>query len=88
MKLAVRVIPNARRTEFSGQRNGEILLRLNAPAVNGKANRAAVEFLADYFGIARSRVTLISGDKTRHKVFELVAVEERRMDELLRKSGA
>jgi len=75
MKLAVRVIPNARRTEFSGRRDGEVVLRLNAPAVEGKANRAAVEFIAKYFGIARSRVTLVNGEKTRHKVFELDGVE-------------
>ena len=75
MKLAVRVIPNARRTEFSGRRDGEVVLRLNAPAVEGKANRAAVEFIAKYFGIARSKVTLVNGEKTRHKVFELDGVE-------------
>ena len=69
------VIPNARRTEFSGRRDGEVVLRLNAPAVEGKANRAAVEFIAKYFGIARSRVTLVNGEKTRHKVFELDGVE-------------
>ena len=76
MKLAVRVIPNARRSEFSGRRDGEVVLRLSAPAVEGKANRAAVEFIAKYFGIARSRVTLVNGEKTRHKVFELEGVEQ------------
>ena len=74
MRLAVRVIPNAKRTEFAGERDGELILRLNAPALEGKANKAAVEFLARHFGIARSRVTLVSGEKTRHKVFELEGV--------------
>jgi uncharacterized protein (TIGR00251 family) len=75
VKLAVRVIPNARRTEFSGRRDGELVLRLNAPAVEGKANKAAVEFIAKSFSVARSRVRLIAGEKTRHKVFELEGVE-------------
>jgi uncharacterized protein (TIGR00251 family) len=75
VKLAVRLIPNARRSEFSGRRDGELVLRLNAPAVEGKANKAAIEFLAKHFGIPRSRVTLVAGEKTRHKVFELVGVE-------------
>ena len=75
MKLRVRVIPNARRTEFSGTREGEHILRLNAPAADGKANKAAVEFLAKHFGISRSRITLVAGEKTRHKVFELAGVE-------------
>ena len=75
MRLSVRVIPNARRTELSGQRGGELVLRLNAPAVEGKANKAAIEFLAKHFGISRSRVMLVSGEKTRRKVFELEGVE-------------
>jgi uncharacterized protein (TIGR00251 family) len=75
VKLAVRVIPNARRTEFSGRRAGEVVLRLNAPAVEGKANKAAVEFIAKHFGIARSRVTLVAGEKTRHKVFEVEGID-------------
>lgn len=76
MKLAVRVIPNARRTEFSGRRDGEVVLRLNAPAVEGKANKAAIEFIAKHFGIARSRVTLVAGEKVRRKVFDLDGVEQ------------
>jgi uncharacterized protein len=72
--LAVRVIPNARRTEFSGRRDKEFVLRLNAPAIEGKANRAAVEFIAEYLGVSRSKVTLVSGEKSRHKVFEIAGV--------------
>jgi len=75
VKLRVRVIPNARRTEFSGSREGEAVLRLNAPAIEGKANKAAIEFLARHFGISRSRVTLVAGEKARHKVFEIAGVE-------------
>ena len=45
-KLKIRVIPNAKKTEFSGSRGDEIVLRLNAPAVDGKANQAAVDFLS------------------------------------------
>ena len=50
MKLSLRVIPNARRTEFLGRREGEIVLRLNAPAIEGKANKAAIEFIAKQLG--------------------------------------
>jgi uncharacterized protein len=75
LKLAVRVIPNARRTEFSGRRGGEFVLRLSAPALEGKANKAAVEFIAEYLGIPRVRVTLVSGEKSRHKIFEIVGLD-------------
>jgi len=72
MKLAVRVIPNAAKSEFAGFRENERVLRLNAPAVDGKANKAAIEFLACHFEVPRSRVILVAGEKSRHKIFEIV----------------
>jgi uncharacterized protein (TIGR00251 family) len=74
VKLRIRVVPNARKSEFAGEREGELVLRLNAPAVEGKANKAAVDFLARHFGVARSRVVLVSGEKSRHKIFEIVGL--------------
>ena len=75
MKLRVRVIPNAGRTEISGTREGELVLRLNAPAIEGRANKAAVEFIAKQLGIPRSKVALIAGEKSRHKIFEIVGLD-------------
>ena len=75
MKLKVRVIPNARKTEFSGYREGELVLRLSAPALEGKANKAAVEYMSNYFGVSRRAVSLLSGEKSRHKIFGIVGLE-------------
>ena len=74
MKLAVRVIPNAAKTGFTGMRENELVLRLSAPAIDGKANKAALEFIARHFGVSRSRVALVSGEKSRHKIFEIVGL--------------
>ena len=67
MRLPVRVIPNARRTEFFGRREGEVVLRLNAPALEGKANKAAIDFIAKYFGLRKyslgERTSVSSGDE-------------------------
>lgn len=75
MLLKVRVIPNAKKTGFSGYREGELILRLNAPALEGKANKAAVEFVSKFFGVSRSSVSLVSGEKSRHKIFQIVGLE-------------
>jgi uncharacterized protein (TIGR00251 family) len=69
------VIPNAKKTEFSGEREGEWVLRLNAPPVDGKANKTAIEFLAKCFDVPRSAVSLTTGEKSRHKIFEIVGLE-------------
>ena len=75
LKLKVRVIPNAKKTEFTGYRADELVLRLNAPAIEGKANKAATEFIAEYFGVPRSAVMIVSGEKSRHKIFQIVGLK-------------
>jgi uncharacterized protein (TIGR00251 family) len=74
LKLKVRVIPNAKKSEFSGYRDDELILRLNAPPLEGKANKAAVEFVSKYFAVPRTAVTLVSGEKSRHKIFEIIGL--------------
>jgi uncharacterized protein len=84
--LRVHVIPNAKKTEFAGFREGELLLRLNAPPVDGKANKAAVEFVSRYFAVPRSGVLLVRGERSRHKIFEIVGLNrvdlERKLAEI------
>jgi uncharacterized protein (TIGR00251 family) len=72
--LNIRVVPNAKRTEFAGYRESELLLRVNAPAIEGKANKAAIEFIARWLGVSRSSVSLVSGEKSRHKKFQIVGL--------------
>jgi uncharacterized protein len=73
-ELRVRVIPNAKKNEFGGYRDGELILRVTAPAVQGKANRAAVKFLARFVGVSRSAVLLERGESSRHKIFQIVGL--------------
>ena len=87
MKLRVRVIPNAKKTAFSGRRDDEWVLRLNAPPLDGKANKAAVEFIAQTLGVVRSNVSLISGEKGRHKIFEIVGLQPSDVERELSRSG-
>ena len=59
-KLKVRVIPNAKKTEFTGFREDELVLRLSAPALEGKANKAATEYVARYFGVPRREIEALT----------------------------
>lgn len=68
--LEVRVITGARKTEAELTPEG-LKVRLAAPAVEGKANKALLEFLAARCGLRKSAVTLIRGDKARVKVVQL-----------------
>ena len=65
--LAVRVIPRARKTEIAGTREDALLVRLAAPPVEGAANDALIEFLADRLHVARRAVRIVSGERGRAK---------------------
>lgn len=51
--------------------DGTLLLWVRAPAVEGKANRAAAELLAAHLGVPRRAVRLTAGATSRHKRFEV-----------------
>jgi len=87
VKIKVRVISKARKSEFAGYREGEWVLRLNAPPVDGKANKAAVDFIAKSLGVPRSGISLISGEKGRHKIFEIVGFQPSDVERKLAHSG-
>jgi uncharacterized protein (TIGR00251 family) len=65
--LELHVQPGAKRSEFAGQHGDRIKLRLAAPAVEGRANEALIEFLAGYFGVPKRNVRIASGLKSRQK---------------------
>ena len=67
MVLDLHVQPGAARTEFAGTHGERTKLRLQARAVDGKANEALVEFLAAHYRVPRRSVRIESGLKSRRK---------------------
>ncbi len=45
---------------------------ITEPPIDGKANKAIIKALADYFDVAPSLVRLVSGSSTKHKIFEIL----------------
>jgi uncharacterized protein len=76
------VQPGARRSEFAGMHGARVKLRLAAPAVEGKANAALIDFLAGYFGVPKRNVSILSGVKSRTKRVAIEGVTEWKMPEL------
>lgn len=72
--LDVRVQPRASRTEFAGRLGDRLRVRLHAPPVDGRANAALVEFVADACDLPRGRVTLERGLTGRDKQLRLHGV--------------
>jgi uncharacterized protein len=65
--LQLYVQPGARKSEFAGEHGGRVKVRLAAPPVDGKANDALVEFLAEHYGVPRRSVRITAGLKSRLK---------------------
>ena len=81
--IDVKVIPRSARSGLAGTRDGMLLIRLNAPPVEGAANDALVDFLASVLGIARRDVTIVAGSTSRSKIVELTGITEDRVRALL-----
>ncbi|CUU37352.1 MAG: DUF167 domain-containing protein [Armatimonadetes bacterium] len=70
-RIQVKVVPRASRNELLPQPDGSYVARVTAPPVEGEANHAVIRLLAEHFGVAPSRVRLVSGTTHRQKVFEI-----------------
>jgi len=73
--VCVHVQPGAKRTEFAGRHGDAVKIRLAAPPVDGKANACLQAFLAEFLGVPKSAVSLLSGQTSRQKVLKIGAVE-------------
>jgi len=65
--INVRVQPRSSRDEIAGVLGDRLKIRLTAPPVEGKANRALLKFLAKSCAVAPGQVTILSGDTGRNK---------------------
>lgn len=66
--LALHVRPGAKRSAAAGLHGERLKLRIAAPAVDGRANDALVAFVAERLGIARARVAVAKGERSRDKL--------------------
>ena len=65
--LALYVQPKASRNKFVGLHGDEMKVAITAPPVDGKANKAVIQFVAKFLGLPKSAVTIKRGMQSRHK---------------------
>jgi uncharacterized protein (TIGR00251 family) len=69
--LSVKVQPRASKNEIREPHGGELKIKVTAPPVDAAANEALVELLAEKLGCGRSRIEIVRGHKSRHKILKL-----------------
>lgn len=71
--LTLHVQPGAKRSEVAGLHGDTLKLRLAAPPVEGKANKALLRFLSEAFQVPLRNIELKQGAQSRHKVIRITA---------------
>ena len=71
MIIKVRVVPNSKE-EGIEEREGIYRIKVKEKAIRGRANAAMIALLAEKFGVKRSMILIIKGEKSREKVVEIL----------------
>lgn len=75
VRFRVKVQARARRQEVAGVRDGTLRLRVNAPALEGRANEAVIELLAGELRVPKSSIKIVAGERSPQKVVEVAGVD-------------
>ena len=73
--ITVRVIPRAGRSGVAGTRDGALLVRLNAPPVEGAANEELIQVISSALRLPKRAVTIVAGERSRTKRVRVTGVD-------------
>ncbi|MFA5858447.1 MAG: DUF167 domain-containing protein [Elusimicrobiota bacterium] len=68
----IKVQPRAKKCEVTLQADGTLKVRVTAPPIDGKANHAVIETLAEHFNTKKSNIHIISGHKSNTKIVDVL----------------
>jgi uncharacterized protein (TIGR00251 family) len=74
VQLRVRVQPGAAENKITGYAEGILHIRIAAPPVQGKANRALTDYLSKLLGVPKSAVTVDKGLTSRRKTLAVAGL--------------
>ena len=82
--ITVHVVPNAGQTEILLERDGGIMMRVNAKPVKGKANREIIKWLSKKLGTPSSRIRIVAGLTSSLKAIAIIEMNETSFLEAIR----
>jgi len=76
--IRVRVLPRTSKNQIVGMDGGVFKVKLTAPPVEGKANKALVSFLGKKLGLPKRDIEIVSGEHSREKTLKIngLSIEE------------
>ena len=85
--FAVRLHPRAKKNAITGTLGDALKISLTAPPLEGRANQACIEFLADVLKLPRSSITIAAGQTSRNKLIRISGVSAADVEARLRSSS-
>jgi uncharacterized protein (TIGR00251 family) len=82
LTFTIRVVPRASKSEIVGEIEGSLKVRISAPPVDGAANEEVVKVLAKAFGVAKSNVSIVSGETSKTKRVRVIGATPERLRQL------
>jgi len=83
-EIVVRVIPRAKKTEITGERDGALVVRVAAPPVEGAANEALIDLFSSRLRVPRRAIRIVSGEHGRLKRIAIAGFTPTRLRDLLK----
>lgn len=71
VKIQTTVHPNSKKPRVEKDLFNDLHIYVSQPPLEGRANSAAIEALADYYRVAKSKIKLARGRKSKIKVFDI-----------------
>jgi uncharacterized protein (TIGR00251 family) len=82
MNISIKVKPGSKKEGISVE-NNILIVRVHAPAVDGKANEALIRVLSEFLDISKSQIAIISGHTSRMKRIEIPEQSAARLQTLI-----
>ena len=83
--FAVKLHPRAKKNAITGTLGDALKISLTAPPLEGRANLACIEFLADVLKLPRSSITIAAGQTSRNKLIRISGVSAADVEARLRR---
>jgi uncharacterized protein (TIGR00251 family) len=81
--LKIHLLPRASRDEIVGLHGDALKVRITAPPLEGKANKALKRFIAKKLNLSSSQVAIIAGERSREKILKISGVTQEDVEKAL-----
>lgn len=72
MKIFIKVKPNSKEEKIEQIDFNNFIVAVKEPPIRGRANKAIIKALSEYFKVSKSNLKIISGHTSRQKIVEII----------------